>query len=75
MSKTKPSWLLARNMWAEMESLGLLFIMHLLGCDRDRHPKVTFQEFLLPLGTLPPSWFDAGVGFSPDGLSIGESES
>ena len=75
MSKTKPLRLPVRNMWAEMESLGLLFIMHPLGCDRYRCPEVTFQKFPLPLGILPPWWFDLGVGFSPDGLSIGENES
>ena len=53
MSKTKPSQLPARNMWAEMESLGILFITHPLGCDRDRLPEVTFQKFPLPLGILP----------------------
>ena len=58
-----------------MESMGLLFIMHPLGCDRDQRPKVTFQEFPLPLGILPPYWFDLGVGFSLDGLLIWESES
>ena len=54
MFKTKPSCLAARNMWDEMESLGLLFITHPLGCDRDRCPEVTFQKFPLPLGILPP---------------------
>ena len=58
-----------------MESLGLLFITHPLGCDKDRRPEVTFQKFSLPLGILPPKWFDLGVGFSSDGLSIWESES
>ena len=53
MSKTKPSLLPARNMWDEMESLGLLFIMFPLGCDRDQCPEVTFQKFLLPLGIFP----------------------
>ena len=42
MSKTKSSRLPARNMWAEMESLGLFFVMHPLGCDRDRRLEVTF---------------------------------
>ena len=54
MSKNKPSRLPARNMWAEMDSLGLLFIMHQLGCDRDQLPEVSFQKFPLPLGILPP---------------------
>ena len=53
MSKTKPSQLPARNMWDKMESLGLLFVMHPLGCDKDRCPEVTFQKFPLPLGILP----------------------
>ena len=53
MSKTKPSRLPARNTWDEMESLGLLFVTHLLGCDRDWRPEVTFQKFPLPLGILP----------------------
>ena len=75
MSKTKPSRLPTRNMWAEMESLGLLFITHPLGCDRDRRLEVTFQKFPLPLGILPPERFDRGVGFSLDGLLIGEGES
>ena len=57
-----------------MESLGLLFIMYPLGCDRDWHPEVTFQKFLLPLGILPPWWFDLGVGFSRVGLLIWESK-
>ena len=42
MSKTKPSRLPARNMWDEMESLGLFFVTHPLGCDRDSCPEVTF---------------------------------
>ena len=58
-----------------MESLGLFFITYPLGCDRDQCPEVTFQKFPLPLGILPLQRFDLGVGFSPDGLSIGESES
>ena len=54
MSKTKPSRIPARNMWSEMESLGLFFVMHPLGCDRDWRPEVTFPKFTLPLGILPP---------------------
>ena len=57
-----------------MESLGILFVTHPLGCDIYRHPEVTFQNFPLPLGIFPPLRFDRGVGFSPDGLSIREGE-
>ena len=35
MSKNKPSRLPTTDMCAEIESLGLLFITHLLGCYRD----------------------------------------
>ena len=38
-------------------------------------PRSLFSKFLLLLGILPPEGFDLGVGFSPDGLSVGECES
>ena len=75
MSKTKPSRLPTRNMWAEIEYLGLLFVAHPLECDRDRRPEVTFQKFRFLWVFCHPKRFDLGVGFSPDGLSVWESES